>query len=137
MDSIGHLAATLPLDAIEVDNSTPFLEWANIRARRFALHHRLPMLGASDAHILAAVGKSFTHFPGHTALDLRRAIQAGTVGAGTRRYNAGELLSYLRFWLGYGRTARGEGVTSPRRSAERPPSPVGAGERGEDFRRAP
>ncbi len=106
MDSIGRLAATLPLDAIEVDNSTPFLEWANIRARRFALHHRLPMLGASDAHILAAIGKSFTHFPGHTALDLRRAIQTGTVGAGTRRYNAGELLSYLRFWLGYGRPAR-------------------------------
>ena len=104
MDSIGQLAATLPLDAIEVDNSTPFLEWANVRARRFALHHRLPMLGASDAHILAAVGKSYTNFPGSTALDLRRAIVAGTVGAGTRRYNARELLSYLRFWLGYGRT---------------------------------
>jgi predicted metal-dependent phosphoesterase TrpH len=106
MDSIGRLAAALPLDAIEVDNSTPFLEWANVRARRFALHHRLPMLGASDAHILAAVGKSFTHFPGRTALDLRRAIVEGTIGAGSRRYNVRELLGYLRFWLGYGRVKR-------------------------------
>ena len=106
MDSIGRLAAELPIDAIEVDNSTPFLEWANHRARRFALHHRLPMLGASDAHILAAVGKSFTHFSGHTALDLRRAILAGTVGAGSRQYNVRELCCYLRFWLGYGRPTR-------------------------------
>ena len=121
MDSIGHLAAALPLDAIEVENSTPGLEWANVRARRFALRHRLPMLGASDAHILAAVGKSHTCFQGRTAADLRRAILAGEVGPGTRRYNPGELLRYLLFWLGYGRpiTVRGGDGRGVRRWARR------------------
>lgn len=103
MDSIGPFAATLPLDAIEVDNSTPCLEWANLRARRFAARQRLLMLGASDAHIPAAIGKSHTLFPGRTALDLRRAILAGAVSPGTNRYNPVELLRYLCFWLGYGR----------------------------------
>jgi len=106
MDSIGQLAAELPLDAIEVDNSTPCLEWANVRARRFALRHGLPMLGASDAHILAAVGKSHTCFPGRTAADLRRAILANEVGPGTWRYNPSDLLRYFLFWLGYGRPVR-------------------------------
>ena len=106
MDSIGHLAASLPLDAIEVDNSTPCLEWANLQARRFALRHGLPMLGASDAHIPAAVGKSYTLFPGHGARDLRRAIRAGTVVPGTCRYGPLDLFRYLCFWLGYGRPAR-------------------------------
>jgi predicted metal-dependent phosphoesterase TrpH len=106
MDSIGQLAASLPLDAIEVDNSTPFLEWANARARRFALHHNLPMIGASDAHIPAAVGKSHTCFPGRTAEDLRRAIVAGTIAPGTLRYTPPDLLRYLVFWLGYGRPPR-------------------------------
>jgi predicted metal-dependent phosphoesterase TrpH len=103
MDSIGQLAAELPLDAIEVENSTPFLQRANVRARRFALRHGLPMIGASDAHILAAVGKSHTCFPGQTAEDLRRAIVAGTITPSTRGYNLCELLRYLVFWLGYGR----------------------------------
>lgn len=110
MDSIGRLAAELPLDALEVDNSTPCLEWANIRARRFAQHHGIPMLGASDAHILAAVGKSYTSFPGRTAADLRRAILAGEVSPGTCRYNPGDLLRYLLFWLGYGRPVRARAV---------------------------
>lgn len=110
MESVGHLAARLPLDAIEVDNSTPCLEWANLRAKRFAMRRGLPMLGASDAHIPAAIGKSHTCFPGRGARDLRRAIAAGAVCPGMRRYNPVELLSYLRFWLGYGRppARRGE-----------------------------
>jgi predicted metal-dependent phosphoesterase TrpH len=112
MDSIGNLAAALPLDAIEVENSTPFLEWANVRARRFALRHGLPMIGASDAHILAAVGKSHTCFPGHTAEDLRRAIVAGTIVPGTACYSPTDLLRYLVFWLGYGRPPKRRVVQS-------------------------
>lgn len=106
MDGVGTLAAALPFDAIEADNSTPGLEWANFRARRFAARHRLPALGASDAHILAAIGKSYTAFPGHSAAALRRAIIAGTTRARTRRYTVPELLAYLRFWVGYGGNPR-------------------------------
>jgi predicted metal-dependent phosphoesterase TrpH len=103
MESVGVLAASLPFDAIEVDNSTPFLEWANARARRFAACHNRPTLGASDAHILAAIGKSYTSFPGTTAADLRAAISAGQCHAGAAPYGAAELVAYLRFWLGYSR----------------------------------
>ena len=106
MDSVGALAAALPFDAIEADNSTPFLEWANHRARRFAACHRLPALGASDAHILAAIGKSYTTFPGNTAVDLRHAIETGTCQVGVQPYRGVELLDYLRFWLGYGSGTR-------------------------------
>jgi predicted metal-dependent phosphoesterase TrpH len=106
MDGVGTLAGTLPFDAIEVDNSTPFLERANLRARRFAACHRRPALGASDAHILAAIGKSYTTFPGNTAADLRRAIETGACQVGTQPYRGTELLDYFRFWLGYGRGQR-------------------------------
>ncbi len=111
MDSVGTLAGTLPFDAIEVDNSTPFLEWANLRAQRFAACHRRPALGASDAHILTAIGKSYTAFPGYSAAALRQAIKAGTCQAGARPYRSAELLDYFRFWVGYGRgtrTAKGQ-----------------------------
>ena len=103
MDGVGRLLATLAVDVVEVDNSTPFLERANVRARRFAARRRLPALGASDAHILAAIGKSFTHFPGVSAADLRRAFVAGTVVPGAMHYTLPELLAYLRFWCDYGK----------------------------------
>lgn len=106
MDGVGALAARLPFDAIEVANSTPFLEWANLRARRCAARHGIPAIGASDAHIVAAIGKAFTRFPGRSAADLRRAIRAGTIRAGARPYAPADLIAYLRFWLGYGRRPR-------------------------------
>ncbi|HEX6740109.1 MAG TPA: PHP domain-containing protein, partial [Vicinamibacteria bacterium] len=111
MDGVGRLLPGLAVDAVEVINSTPCLEWANLRARRFARRHGLPALGASDAHILAAVGKGYTCFPGRGAADLRRALQAGAVSAGSERYTPGELLAYLRFWFAYDRRA------APRRPA--------------------
>lgn len=107
MDSVGRLAAALPFDAIEVDNSTPFLGRANRRARRFAVAHTLTPIGASDAHILAAIGKSHTLFPGTTTADLRRALVAGATRVGTIGYTPRELAAYFRFWCGYGRPRRG------------------------------
>ncbi len=107
MDGVGKVLERLPVDAIEVDNSTPFLERANWRARRYARRRGLPALGASDAHIALASGKSFTNFPGRGADDLRRAILAGTVKPGALAYTLPELLAYLRFWRGYGRTPAG------------------------------
>ena len=119
MDSVGALAGSLPFDAIEVDNSTPCLEWANARARRFAARHDIPALGASDAHIVAAIGKSYTVFPGTNTADLRRAIVSGTCRAVTHPYHATELLGYFRFWLGYGRPARATDATKAGSAAAR------------------
>lgn len=101
MDGVGRVLPHLAVDAVEVDNSTPFLELANRRARRYAVRTGCVALGASDAHIACAIGKSYTRFPGRGAADLRRAILAGTVTPGACRYTLPELLAYLRFWLDY------------------------------------
>ncbi len=106
MEGVGRGLLGLAVDAVEVINGTPALAWANLRAGRFARRHRLPALGASDAHILAAIGKGHTFFPGHSVADLRRAILAGTVRAGAERYTPRDLLAYLRFWCAYGRQQR-------------------------------
>lgn len=64
-------------DGFEVSNSTPLLFHANFAARRFSRRHRhrFALTGGSDAHILDAIGASRTLFPGHTAADLRKAIE--------------------------------------------------------------
>jgi hypothetical protein len=100
MESVGKLAAALPFDAIEVVNGTPFLGRANLRARSFnQAQIGRAETGASDAHILAAIGKGYTLFPGETAADLRRALLMGSTAARLRSYHWGELLHYAHFWL--------------------------------------
>ena len=101
MQGVGRLFGALPFDGVEIDNSTPFLEWANFRARRFnrKVAH-LPELGNSDAHIVEAIGKSYTRFPGETAADLREAILSGHTTACQHRYQPTELLTYLHYYVG-------------------------------------
>ncbi len=101
MLGLGTLVRDLELDAIEMVNATPFLGVANRRAARFnRATTRLPEVGNSDSHILAAVGKGYTTFPGTTAQELYTALRTGQTEAGARAYTTGELLAYLRFWLG-------------------------------------
>lgn len=100
MESVGCLAGVLPFDAIETLNGTPFLGRANQRAQRF--HRRTSgraETGSSDAHILDAIAKACTLFPGETVEDLRHALLTGTTIAYGRAYRARELLRYARFWL--------------------------------------
>lgn len=100
MESVGELIATLPFDAVETINATPFLSGANREAQRYnRAHANRPELASSDAHILDAVGKGYTVFPGETAGDLRRAILAGETVALQQRYAVGELIAYLQFWV--------------------------------------
>ncbi len=100
MVGLGAMIRDLRLDAVETINATPFLSSANRRAAHFnAATTRLPALGNSDGHILAAIGKGYTAFPGRSARDLRNAIADGRVAAHTRPYTVAELLAYLRFWL--------------------------------------
>lgn len=74
----------LPLDAVEVRNgfpanflSNPFTEWLHRRKGR-----PLAELGGSDSHAPFTTGQAFTWFEGHTAADLRRAIERKTTRAG-------------------------------------------------------
>ncbi len=46
----------------------------NTRARLLAQRLKLAQLGASDAHMLPAIGQGKTEFPGQTAEDLRQAL---------------------------------------------------------------
>ena len=104
---IGKRFADLPFDAVEVENSTPFMYWANYRARK---HNRqvakLPEIGNSDAHIVEAIGKSYTRFAGSGAADLRKAIEHGKTSAHAGNYASRELWAYARFWLESARPAR-------------------------------
>ena len=56
-------------------------------------------IGGSDAHILGAIGKSHTLFPGRTADDLRRAILSRRVVAATAWYRPADLVAYAAFWV--------------------------------------
>jgi predicted metal-dependent phosphoesterase TrpH len=107
MQGVGKLMATLPFDGIEVDNSTPFLQWANFRARR--LNRRVAHkseLGNSDAHIVQAIGKSFTTFPGYRMAHLRYAIENRLTRARRIRYGSRELVAYAGFWVESTRATR-------------------------------
>jgi hypothetical protein len=85
---------------VEIDNSTPFLRLANFKARRYnRFHGRLAELGNSDAHIVEAIGKSYTRFPGRSMADLRQAIEQRRTRARRTGYGPKELLAYARFWL--------------------------------------
>ncbi|HEX6488687.1 MAG TPA: CehA/McbA family metallohydrolase [Candidatus Dormibacteraeota bacterium] len=91
---VGWLAAELDFDAIEVENSTPGFLPFNVLARRLQTGSRIAELGNSDAHILDAVGRAYTTFPGATAQELRQAIESGRTRAKRRRYEAMGLMRY-------------------------------------------
>jgi predicted metal-dependent phosphoesterase TrpH len=105
---IGWLAAELDFDAVEVENSTPGLGFANILARRLAEGADCACLGGSDAHILEAIGKSATTFRGRSARALRSAIEKRTVAPVRSRYEVSALLRYLAWSLNHERMAPGQ-----------------------------
>ena len=86
-------------DAIEIINGSPIMSEENARAR---LLNRTILfraeVGGSDAHILEAIGKAYTLFPGRTAADFRTSIEQKTSEAVGTRFRIRELLKYLRFF---------------------------------------
>ena len=111
MQGVGSLIGSLPFDVVETENSTPFLGLANFRARRYNRSHAgLAELGSSDAHIVEAIGKSYTRFPGRTTEDLRRAIEGRKTRARHVRYGMSDLAAYAGFWWESARVPRHETV---------------------------
>jgi len=100
---VGWLAAELPFDAIEVENATPGFYVFNRLARRLNMGLGAAELGCSDAHIVDAVGRAFTYFPGKTPAVLRKAIETGQTHAGRRRYQAVGLVRYAAWGLNHQR----------------------------------
>ncbi len=67
-------------DAIEVFNpTTASMPWAR-RVPEFVAELGATGVAASDAHRAADVGQALTTFAGHSAADLRRAIETGRTG---------------------------------------------------------
>ena len=100
---VGWLAAELPFDAIEIENATPGFYFFNHLARRLNLGLGCSEVGGSDAHILDAVGRAYTQFPGKTPKALRAAIEEGKTVAGRRRYRAMGLMRYAAWGLNHER----------------------------------
>lgn len=89
-----------PFDGIEIINGAPATKNVNRRAQ--LLNRTLLFraeIGGSDAHILDAIGKGYTLFPGKSSHDLRQAIEQKTTEAVSTKYRIKELLKYLKFWL--------------------------------------
>ena len=104
---VGWLAAELDFDAVEVENATPGFYLVNQLAHRLNLGLGAAELGSSDAHILDAVGRAFTEFPGKTPEALRSAIESGKTAARRRRYRAVGLVRYAAWGLNHQRYAVG------------------------------
>ncbi|HEV2035998.1 MAG TPA: CehA/McbA family metallohydrolase [Candidatus Dormibacteraeota bacterium] len=100
---VGWLAADLDFDAIEVENATPGFYVFNQFAHRLNLGLGAAEVGCSDAHIVDAVGRAFTEFPGTTAEALRAAIKNGNTRARRRRYQAVGLMRYAAWGLNHQR----------------------------------
>lgn len=94
-------------DAIEAFNPTALGKPFHNRVVRFAHELGIPTVGSSDAHAAAAIGVGWTTFPGRTAADLRRAIEAGHCHHhGTFHGTASQLGTFGRQLRKYGRDAR-------------------------------
>ncbi len=104
---VGWLAAELDFDGIEVENATPGFYVFNQLAHRLNLGLGAAELGSSDAHILDAVGRAYTEFPGRTPEALRLSIESGTTAARRKRYRAVGLMRYAAWGLNHQRYAVG------------------------------
>ncbi len=101
MESVGSAIRHLPFDAVEVRHGCPISIHANIWAgvvNRF--NQQLPRVGSSDSHIPFSTGQAFTWFPGRTATDFRRAIEANTIRPGGTTWKIGAMLRKLTIICG-------------------------------------
>lgn len=72
------------IDAIEVHNAGAVTPGNNLLARRLAAKLRMPIVGNSDGHSLAAIGTGRSQFVGRNAEDFRSAItRRATLVSGT------------------------------------------------------
>ncbi len=86
-----------------MENATPGFYVVNQLARRLNMGLGAAETGGSDAHIVDAIGRAFTEFPGKTPAALRKAIEMGETRAGRRRYRAVGLVRYAAWGLNHQR----------------------------------
>jgi predicted metal-dependent phosphoesterase TrpH len=103
---VGWKAMMIDFDAIEVENATPGLYLFNQMAYRLKEEVLLAGVGGSDAHILDAIGRACTGFPGRTEDDLRQAILRTRTTAERTRYRPMGLVRYMAWGLDHQRQRR-------------------------------
>ena len=110
---VGWLVAELDFDGFEVENSTPGLGYANRLARGFNQAIGRTEVGGSDAHILDAIGRAYTAFPGRTPEALRLALAEGRTRAHRRRYDPVALVRYAAWGFNHTRVPQGAQLALP------------------------
>ena len=103
---VGWWAAELDFDAVEVENATPGFYVFNQLAHRLCEAAGRAELGNSDAHIVDAIGRAYTTFPGRSPHALRTAIERGRTRAHRDRYPAMALVRYAAWGIEYRRQRR-------------------------------
>jgi predicted metal-dependent phosphoesterase TrpH len=103
---VGWWAAELDFDAIEVENATPGFYLFNQMAHRLCEAAGRAELGNSDAHIVDAIGRAYTTFPGRTPQALRAAIERRRTHALRDRYPAMALVRYAAWGIEHRRQRR-------------------------------
>ena len=95
---VGDLFLELPFDAVEVRNSTPTETVNNHRTAAANRRRRQPLAeyGGSDAHFLWAISRTWTDFPGRTAVELRRALKERQTRASGLTWGLPSLWHYYR-----------------------------------------
>lgn len=96
-------------DGLETFNPTMLGRPWHGRVVAFAAEHGLTALGNSDAHAATEIGRGHSTFPGRTAADLRRAVEAGTTRAHGAFHGTSDQVDIFRRQLRkYGRDVRDE-----------------------------
>jgi predicted metal-dependent phosphoesterase TrpH len=103
---VGWRAGELEFDAIEVENATPGFYLFNQMAHRLREASGCAELGNSDAHIVDAIGRAFTTFPGRSPQALRTAVERGRTRAHRERYHAMALVRYAAWGIDHQRQRR-------------------------------
>jgi predicted metal-dependent phosphoesterase TrpH len=93
-------------DGLETFNPTTLGRPWHGRVVKFAHEFGLARVGNSDAHVASSVGAGWTTFSGHSADDLRRAIESRTTEShGTFHGSVSQLSTFGRQLRKYGRDA--------------------------------
>jgi predicted metal-dependent phosphoesterase TrpH len=107
---VGGLGRSLDLHAIEVENGTPGFYIFNQMARRLNQAAGRAEAGGSDAHILDAIGRASTAFPGETPGALRVAIEGRRTRAVRQPYPAVALFRYAAWGIDHKLQQRRAGI---------------------------
>jgi hypothetical protein len=82
-----HAHNDLWFDGIELANASPAAPVYMRKARRLNdAIYGLPVVGASDAHFVQAIGSAHTEIAGTTARDLRAAFDSGSIQGRQSRF---------------------------------------------------